>query len=416
MLTPSEIILRKNLVTSSQEMNSSAWSELFAALRDRAFFSSRVESVRFLATCRTRISELLENKLNSEGSITSRAQVVSDIMQAAREAGISQGTESIRDPGSLARANVIIDTNAGMAAGYARAEIANTYGARLAFPAQELVRIEEREVPRQWGNIWRAKGGSLYNGRMIALKGDPIWVAISRFGNPYPPFDFNSGMGVDEVSYDEAVSLGVIKPDYQPPRESPLKNFNASLEAELTMDRKSKAFQSLRDDFGDQVVEVDGKVKWRSQFVRDCIEASYGENGRLMKLGKITSAAFDKVPQELKSVFEGSGGERMGLTVTKELATHIKNHKHYKVDPRKTNMPLMPEDLDLIPSIWRNPDRVVTDDEHPGGPVFEFDTPDGGVLRLPIIRIGNSITTGTLYKKKKTRGRAGVEDDGRPTS
>ena len=403
-MTPEEIILHKNLVTSSQTMNSAAWSEVSAALRDRAFFSSRVESVRFLETCRTRIAEMLANKPNAEGAITSRAQVVSDIMRAARESGIAQGTERLTDPGSVARANVIIDTNAGMAAGYAKAIQSNSYGARLAFPAQELVRIEERQVPRSWQNIWRSHGGKMSPGdRMIALKEDPIWSAISRFGTPYPPFDFNSGMGVDDVSYEEALELGVLpSKNYQPPKESPLENFNASLEAELTMDRKSDAFHALREAFGDQIVQVDGKVKWRSQFVRDVIEESYGENGRMMKLGKITNKAFEKVPQELKSVFEGSSGERMGLTVTKELATHIKNHEHYKADPRKTNMPLMPEDLDLIPTIWRDPDRVVSDPEHPEGPVFEFDTPDGGVLRLPIIKLGNTITTGTFYKMKRT--------------
>ena len=403
-MTPEEIILHKNLVTSSQTMNSAAWSEVSAALRDRAFFSSRVESVRFLETCRTRIAEMLANKPNAEGAITSRAQVVSDIMRAARESGIAQGTERLTDPGSVARANVIIDTNAGMAAGYATAIQSNSYGARLAFPAQELVRIEERQVPRSWQNIWRSHGGKIYpGGRMIALKEDPIWSAISRFGTPYPPFDFNSGMGVDDVSYEEALELGVLpSKNYQPPKESPLENFNASLEAELTMDRKSDAFHALREAFGDQIVQVDGKVKWRSQFVRDVIEESYGENGRMMKLGKITNKAFKKVPQELKSVFEGSSGERMGLTVTKELATHIKKHEHYKADPRKTNMPLMPEDLDLIPTIWRDPDRVVSDPKHPEGPVFEFDTPDGGVLRLPIIKLGNTITTGTFYKMKRT--------------
>lgn len=401
-MTPAEIILHKNLVKSSAKVDSAAWSAVNGALRDRAFFSSRIESIRFLELCRTRIKELLDDSRNSEGAVTSRAQVVSDIMRAAREAGISQGTDRITDPGSMARANVIVDTNAAMAAGYASAIQSNSYGARLAFPAQELVRVEERERKRDWTRTWQQHGGRLYGGRMIALKGDPIWVKISRFGNPYPPFDFNSGMGVEDVSFDEAVSLGVIEEDYKPPEASPLDNFNASLEAELKMDRKSDAFLALKDAFGDQIVEVDGKVTWRSQFVRDCIEESYGENGRMIKLGKITNKAFEMVPQELKSVVEGSNGERMGLTVTKELATHIKNHEHYKVDPRKTNMPLMPEDLDLIPTIWRDPDRIVSDPKHPEGPVFELDTPDGGVLRLPIIKLGNTITTGTFYKMKRT--------------
>ena len=51
----------------------------------------------------------------------------------------------------------------------------------------------------------------------------------------------------------------------------------------------------------------------------------------------------------------------------------------------------------------KRPDRVAKDEEHPESPVFELDTADGGILRLPIISIGNSITTGTLYKKKQPR-------------
>ena len=402
-MTPQEIILRKSLVLNGS-MSSADWELMSAGIKDRAFWVSRCESLDFVDTCHKTISDLLANAKGASGAVTSRAEVVSSIMQAARKAGLDTGSASITNHGSVARANVIIDTNAGMAAGYAKAIQSNSYGARLAFPAQELVRIEERQVPRSWQNIWRSHGGKIYpGGRMIALKEDPIWSAISRFGTPYPPFDFNSGMGVDDVSYEEALELGVLpSKNYQPPKESPLENFNASLEAELTMDRKSDAFHALREAFGDQIVQVDGKVKWRSQFVRDVIEESYGENGRMMKLGKITNKAFEKVPQELKSVFEGSSGERMGLTVTKELATHIKKHEHYKADPRKTNMPLMPEDLDLIPTIWRDPDRVVSDPEHPEGPVFEFDTPDGGVLRLPIIKLGNTITTGTFYKMKRT--------------
>jgi hypothetical protein len=39
-------------------------------------------------------------------------------------------------------------------------------------------------------------GGQIFGGRMIALKSDPIWTAISAFGTPYPPFDYNSGMWV----------------------------------------------------------------------------------------------------------------------------------------------------------------------------------------------------------------------------
>src|SRR5690606_30698537 len=77
-------------------------------------------------------------------------------------------------------------------------------------PAQELVRFESREVPREWQERWTRAGGRLFGGRMIALKNDGIWERISRFGHPYPPFDFNSGMGVEDVTREEAMELGLI--------------------------------------------------------------------------------------------------------------------------------------------------------------------------------------------------------------
>lgn len=67
---------------------------------------------------------------------------------------------------------------------------------------------------------------------MIALKGDPIWAAISRFGTPWPPFDFGNGMDVQDVDWNEAAELGVLKEDDPPPKVES-KDFNAGLEVEL---------------------------------------------------------------------------------------------------------------------------------------------------------------------------------------
>lgn len=83
-----------------------------------------------------------------------------------------------------------------------------------AYPALELVRRERREVPRDWRARWTEAGGKLYGGRrMIALRGDPIWRKISRFGSPVPPFDFNSGMGLEELNRFEAEKLGLKLPE-----------------------------------------------------------------------------------------------------------------------------------------------------------------------------------------------------------
>ena len=59
-----------------------------------------------------------------------------------------------------------------------------------------------RSKPREWRIRWNDARRSLGEGNTSAtyaesdhgpfkaLKNDPVWSAISRFGNPWPPFDF----------------------------------------------------------------------------------------------------------------------------------------------------------------------------------------------------------------------------------
>lgn len=395
-MTAEEHVLRRNIAASG--LTSAQWERVPAGIRERAFFSSRVESARFLETARSRIADLLANRRDADGAFASRGRVVADIMRAAREAGIAGGTRALTDPGSVSRARVIVDTNAGLAAGYAQAELGGSLGARMAFPAQELLRFEERLRPRDWTARWTAAGGRLYDGRMVALKGDPVWTGISRFGLPYPPFDYNSGMGVEDVSYDEAVELGVIEEGYRPPEETPLQSFNEGLEADLRLPPGGQEWQKLKEAFGDQMRMVDGKAVWRSEIVRETFDTSHGEKGRMLKLGTVTNTALAKVPHELADLLTGTKGERMGLTLTKELITHVKNHNHYKDDPRAKNNPVMPHDLDMLPTLWRSPDRILPG--HGAGLVFELDITDG-TLVLPVLRRGNTLMAGTLYKRKE---------------
>ena len=125
----------------------------------------------------------------------------------------------------------VLNTNVGMAYGYRQWKEGNE--AIEGFPAQELVRFESRKVPRDWIQIWdeaRAKlaettaTDASVKGRMVAMKNDPIWTAISDFGLPFPPFKQDSGMWTEDVSYEEAVELGVMDKDDDPlptPKLSP---------------------------------------------------------------------------------------------------------------------------------------------------------------------------------------------------
>lgn len=110
------------------------------------------------------------------------------------------------------------------------------------FPALELHRVFEREVPRGsekdpagptngWDDDdgrWpaacdEAEDGDAANvfkdtGRMVALKDSDVWQALGdgaggyedTLGNPFAPFAFNSGMDSDEVSRDDAEELGLL--------------------------------------------------------------------------------------------------------------------------------------------------------------------------------------------------------------
>ena len=77
---------------------------------------------------------------------------------------------------------------------------------------------------------WAAAGGTFFGGRMIALKTDPIWREINRFGVDYPPFDFNSGMDVVDVDRDEAEAIGLLARDEVVEPAAP-DDFNAELQA-----------------------------------------------------------------------------------------------------------------------------------------------------------------------------------------
>jgi hypothetical protein len=78
-----------------------------------------------------------------------------------------------------------------------------------AYPARELVQVKAGLELCDWKARWVESGGQIRRDRMIALKNDPLWLKISDFGHPHPPFAFGSGMDMVDVSRVEAVELGL---------------------------------------------------------------------------------------------------------------------------------------------------------------------------------------------------------------
>lgn len=118
-----------------------------------------------------------------------------------------------------------------------------------AYPAWELLRVYQRDVPRGFkrgpkGSLipvpdddWPSRFTDACNaagdddalgvfkstGRMIALKSSGVWQELGTnrddcLGNPFPPFAFNSGYDCDGVSRKECEQLGLLDPGDKPER------------------------------------------------------------------------------------------------------------------------------------------------------------------------------------------------------
>lgn len=237
------------------------WEELVPTeLRNQALYSSGVESIRVLDTVKAKleasVGQMRERVANGE-ALVSRDSFVADLKTQLAEEGLGTGEGGLTDISSARRLRLIYDTQVDRAHGYARHVAGQDPDILDAWPAQELVRIEQRDAPRDWKARWTAAGGRLVNGRMVALKSDPIWAKLSRFGTPFPPYDFGSGMGVEDVSLEEAQAFGLIKRG-ESPQPAPNTGMGEISEADLGADKLAQ----LGVIFGNQVQVRDGNVRF----------------------------------------------------------------------------------------------------------------------------------------------------------
>ena len=214
-MTPEEIERIKDLLPTdlgSEEIR----GRIAADILRRSVFSARMASATYLAKIRDVCSRVLAGEINQATAVLELTQTLADMVV------LLVALLGLDNPASLRRLNLIVDTQTQMAASVAR--IDNQTEATVAlWPAWELVRFEDRRVPRQdWARRWREAGnavgwqGALQN-RFIALKSSPIWAALGAgaggfrdtLGNPYPPFAFSSDLDWQEVSVDECKKLGL---------------------------------------------------------------------------------------------------------------------------------------------------------------------------------------------------------------
>jgi hypothetical protein len=360
-------------------LSTAQWDELSIGLRDRAFFSARVTDARILSEMQSRIRAALDGS-KPGGTYMTRDRFIAEMRQIL---GAKPGDSGeLTDITSYRRLGLIYDFNTEDAMEYGRWMARQDPDILDAFPCSELVRVEARRVPRgyrkgpggrlievpqeSWPARWAAAGGEFTGGRMIARKDDLIWISISRFGRPWPPFDFESGMGLADVSRSEAIELGAIAPEDPPPQPQHL-DFNHNLQASIP-EATPSTMEGFRDIFGDQVdVSREGLVIWQGQRIADLYKAALADSSVKWSLD------LGVAPPATVAMAKDAGAdlEDARLIIEADEIRHAAA-KHGEGEARGDQRPLTSLDFQLVPQMWREPDAITAGDDQ-GTLVFTKD-------------------------------------------
>jgi hypothetical protein len=215
-------LLEKN--PNPEEWDSADWAAERPAVRVRSFFSSRVESARFLDRAQGLIFDYLakvrDDVTTPDGEKTTALRVGGreDFVMLMRRFMIEEGMArpeefqrvnqgDLEDIRSVSRLRLIFDTNVRQAYGYGQWRQGMKPAVRRAFPAARFVRVRGVLEPRP--------RHAAHEGE-VRLKTDMDWWAkyqndpeIGGFGVPWGPYGFYSGMGQEDVPRDEAKRLGL---------------------------------------------------------------------------------------------------------------------------------------------------------------------------------------------------------------
>ena len=252
-MKPEDIERIKDLLPTS--LGSAEIRERYAReILQRSVFSARMENARYLAKIREVATAMSAGTINQADA---RAQLLTVLEQMGHS---PQDEGGLRNPASIRRLNLILDTQTQMASSVARLAEQTDATVNLS-PAWELPRLETRAVPRaDWMARWTAAGDSVnWEGAarrpMIALKSSPIWQALGNgvggftdtLGNPYPPFAYSSGLDWLDVDRETCEKLGLLKPGQRPDGTAAVPSLSPG-ESDIADAIKRFGFPSIADD------------------------------------------------------------------------------------------------------------------------------------------------------------------------
>lgn len=202
-------------VSIPSELRTAEWDRVPVWVRERSFFMAGVDDAETLDQFRREAEAIAAGKsTDSESRLRLR-----DFLQAKGYAPEPGQEGTIKDLLSPRRMNIALRTNVEMARGWAQWQAQNSPGAIAAYPARRYHRGKQVRVPRDWQARWQAalaatapEGATDGEGELVALLNHPLWsdAEFNRFGTPYPPYDFNSGMMTSPVSRNRAKEIGIL--------------------------------------------------------------------------------------------------------------------------------------------------------------------------------------------------------------
>ena len=216
--------------------------DLGADVLARSVFTARGTSAIFASKIKEVIDAIASGTMSESQARAALGQTLDALGYDAEAGGFSDAPVepalkgTLQDLRSFRRLDLIVRTQRELMQGAGEQWRGHQPAMLAAFPAWELIRVMPKRAPRNWSGEspssndprprWVIAGGEVTDGRMIALKGDPIWGELGSYDNfpdalgvDHPPFAFNSGMGWRAVSRDEVQRLGITGPDGETPEE-----------------------------------------------------------------------------------------------------------------------------------------------------------------------------------------------------
>jgi hypothetical protein len=213
-------------IPTGRPWDSSTWAEQALDVRERAFFSAKVENVFFLKRAKLFLQNFLERQRDEDGALTAGSMSV--FVEEMRAFAIQEGMNTkrlglpdvvnegdITDIRSETRLRLIFRTNVATSYGYGSWRQGMEPIVLEAFPAARVVRNPGAKTKRprhemEEGNVRLKTDTDYWAGYMNARE-------IGGFQTPWPPYGFNSFIDQADVSRADAERLQLVE------KEKPVK-------------------------------------------------------------------------------------------------------------------------------------------------------------------------------------------------